>query len=236
MEYTTRRTPEERAEQQRKQQIDTLDSWARAGFQEIPEKYRGVRLSQLAPSDKSRLPLDGQQKLYDELRANPLGGWAFFAPAGYSKTTCSWALYKIALVDNLKRCLLTSGGTEWEPDRPNRTDSPWVFVFQASMPEWLARIQASWDGGQKPRLNFEKMGAARKLGYTPRVFLSEIDKIKDGSDWATNQIFMLFDAIDVHKGQLVFDTNLSREQFLNRFGEAIYRRVKENCERREYGF
>ena len=42
--------------------------------------------------------------------------------------------------------------------------------------------------------------------------------------------------IDGVKGQLVMDTNLTRQQFMNRFGETAYRRVKQLCNMREYGF
>jgi hypothetical protein len=102
----------------------------------------------------------------------------------------------------------------------------------------LAKIQASWgdDAAPKPRLSFDKIDKARRDGFVPRVFLEEIDKIKEGSEWNTNMIFTLVNAVDKHKGQLVIDTNLSKRQFMDRFGEAIYRRVKENCNMKEYGF
>jgi hypothetical protein len=102
----------------------------------------------------------------------------------------------------------------------------------------LEKIQASWgdDRACPPRLNFEQIAKAERDGFRPRVFLEEIDKIKEGSEWNTNKIFTLLNAVDKHKGQLVLDTNLSRQQFLDRFGEPIYRRVKENCNMWEYGF
>src|ERR1035441_7552490 len=89
----------------------TLQEEYSATIQEIiPTRFRSVRLSELKPSEKSRLPLEDQKALYGELRAKPLSGWAFFAPAGYSKTTCSWALYKCALVDNMKFSRKTGRG------------------------------------------------------------------------------------------------------------------------------
>lgn len=131
---------------------------------------------------------------------------------------------------------MRQGNREWHPDVYPKPGYPLCYVYQVSVPEWIARIQASWDGGPKPRLSFDKIKKARQDGFTPRVFLSEIDKIKQASEWNLNQIFMIFDAIDVHRGQLVFDTNLSKRQFVDRFGDAIARRVKENCNIREYGF
>jgi hypothetical protein len=209
-----------------------------AAVLDIPEKYRDVCLKKLQPSAKSRLPLDEQAKLYNDLMEHTNEGWAFFAPAGYSKTTCSWGLYKYALAYNFTRIEQLGGGRyEWVVNEGRRQAYyPPCYVYNESVPEWITRIQASWDGEPKPRLTFEKIKKARQDGFKPRVFLSEIDKIKEASEWNLNQIFMLFDAIDKHKGQLVFDSNLSKQQFVDRFGDAIARRVKENCNIREYGF
>src|ERR1700693_3871140 len=70
--------------------------------QVMPEKYRLVQVQTLRASEKSHLRIDLQAKLYDELRANWNSGWALFAPAGYSKTTCSYALYRQAIGSNLR--------------------------------------------------------------------------------------------------------------------------------------
>src|ERR1700733_10631392 len=71
----------------------------------VPAKYNTdeFRISKLQPSEKSRLPLEEQAKLYDEIRANPLAGWAFFAPAGCSKTSCSYSLFKAAVSANMRQ-------------------------------------------------------------------------------------------------------------------------------------
>jgi hypothetical protein len=211
----------------------------------IPLKYRDIIPSKLQASTKSNLPLAEQTKLYAEINAKPLEGWAFFAPAGYSKTTCSWAIFKHALLANLKHAII-SGQEEFKsrgfmhpgPSLRNlRLFTP-CYVWHVSVPEWLERIQASWDDPTvaKPALTSEKIEKARKSGFTPRVFLEEIDKIKEGSEWATGKLFNLINEIDKHKGQLVLDSNLSKQQFLARFGEPFCRRVKENCNMREFGF
>jgi hypothetical protein len=201
----------------------------------VPEKYRDVRLSLLQPSPKSRLSLAEQATLYDELRANPNSGWAFFAPAGYSKTTCSYALYKYALADNMKRCHQT-GKSEFVL-HTNGRPAPQCYVWRKSVPDLLQQHFTHMDdrNAPKPGITVEKIERAKRDGITPRVFLEEIDKIKP-SEFATNQLFRIFDAIDRHRGQIVLDTNFSRQQFLDTFGEPIYRRVKENCIVKEFGF
>jgi hypothetical protein len=238
----TKRTPEEIQEAAIQKYRKDVKFQFEAGCAEIiPAKYRDVRLSQLQPSKLSRLPFEDQVKLYKDVNEKKLEGWAFFAPAGYSKTTVSWGLFKYALLENLQIALWT-GKSEYVRrgcmEGPRLQNYNPCYVYQESVPEWLEKIQASW-GEERvapPRLNFEQIARAERDGFRPRVFLEEIDKIKEGSEWNTNKIFTLLNAVDKHKGQLVLDTNLSRRQFMDRFGEAIYRRVKENCNMREFGF
>ena len=203
----------------------------------IPEKYRGIIPSKLAPSEKSRLPMEEQAKLYDEIRANPLSGWAFFAPAGYSKTTCSWALHKLAYAENLKKCAALPMGGEWHIQQPGEPHWHRCYVWRKSVPDLLAQQFACMDDRKapKPDVSVEKIEKAVRDKITPRLFLEEIDKIKP-SEYAINQLFRIFDVIDRHKGQLVLDTNLSKKQFMDIFGEPIVRRIKENCIVKEYGF
>jgi hypothetical protein len=239
----TKRTPEEIQAVEEAKRMDQLKfEFANAWSALVPAKYQDVNPWKIQPSTKSRLPLEEQAKLYKDIQDHPLEGWAFFSPAGYSKTTCSWALFRYALQVNLKRAIWT-GKSEyirrgWGEGSVVHYWNP-CYLYHEAVPEWIAKIQASWDENSKvapPALSFDKMEKARRDGFTPRVFLEEIDKIKEGSEWNTNQLFMLLNAVDKHKGQLVLDTNLSRRQFLDRFGEPIYRRVKENCNMREYGF
>jgi hypothetical protein len=61
-------------------------------YRDIPEKYKPVQLTNLKASEKSRLPMIQQTELYDEMRTNSTSGWAFFLPAGYSKTTFNCAI------------------------------------------------------------------------------------------------------------------------------------------------
>jgi hypothetical protein len=239
----TKRTPKEIAAAEEANRMEALKAQFRAAWSAlVPAKYQDVNPFRIQPSTKSRLPLEDQAKLYQDIQTHALEGWAFFAPAGYSKTTCSWALFYHALQVNLKRAIWTDQSEHirlgWGESRVVRYWRP-CYLYHEAVPEWIAKIQASWGENSKqapPALSFDKMEKARRVGFTPRVFLEEIDKIKEGSEWNTNQLFMLLNAVDKHKGQLVIDTNLSRRQFLDRFGEPIYRRIKENCNMREYGF
>lgn len=240
MEPRRQLTPEEQAERDKEKFKRDVDLNFKNAVNEIPEKFRWVDQN-IKPNPKSRLSMDEQAKLYAELtdKTKRLQGWAFFSPAGYGKTTASWLLYKYAIRQNIAHALWT-GQEEFVVRDPNFAVRLYVpcYCWHIVLPEYLAQIQASWtdEGVSRPKLIFDKFGKAKSQGFTPRLFIEEIDKIKDGSEWANNILFTLFNAVDKHKAQLVFDTNLSKQQFVNRFGEPIARRVKENCNIREWGF
>jgi hypothetical protein len=241
METLTRKqlTPEELAERAKQEFLRNLASQYKNAVSMIPEKFRWVD-EKIQPNPKSRLPLEEQRKLYAEItdRIKRLEGWAFFSPAGFGKTTASWLLYKYAIKQNLAHALWT-GQQEWVVrDAPRSVYVTDCYCWHIVLPEYLQQIQASWtdDSVARPKLIFDKFEKAKQQGFRPRLFVEEIDKIKEGSEWANNIIFTLFNSVDKHQAQLVFDTNLSRQQFMNRFGEPIYRRVKENCNMREWGF
>ena len=219
----------------------------------VPAKYKPFLLCNLRPSECSRLPLAQQTALYDELRSNPDSGWAFFAPAGYSKTTCSYALWKRAVFVNLKRSWelfprADLGAYEFIVHTGYRQDAPSpriprTYVWRKSVPDLLQQHFDRMNMGEgedatfvpKPDISVENIEKAVRLGIRPRVFLEEIDKIKP-SEYTVNQLFRIFDALDRHKGQIVLDTNFSKQQFQNVFGDMIVRRIKENCIVKEFGF
>jgi len=230
-------TAEQKAEQAKQKFLADLKFQYANAVNEIPEKFRGVD-QHIQPSTKSRLPLEEQARLYKEIVQDKKWneGWAFFAPAGYGKTTASWLLYKYAIRQNLIHSLQT-GQMEFTCAGGSLKFYP-CYCWHIVLPEYLAQIQASWndESVKRPKLIFDKFAKAKEQGFRPRLFLEEIDKVKEGSEWANNILFTLFNAVDKHKAQLVFDTNLSKQQFMNRFGEPITRRVKENCNVREWGF
>jgi hypothetical protein len=236
----TNTTEDTRTEQQRQDDVlRTLQRDFYAPFirRTVPPKYLGLRLSSLQPSDKSRLPLDEQQKLYDELRAHPLDGWAFFAPAGYSKTVCSTALYCRAVYMNMiewwNKMYAKNDYQAFEMPKnlgfytgKPEPEIPRIYVWKKSVPDLLQQHFDMFNAGEnsevpKPDITAEKIQQGLDKGMKPRVFLEEIDKVKP-SEFSINQIFRLFDVIDRNQCQLVIDTNLSRQQFTDVFGETLY--------------
>ena len=53
---------------------------------------QNVRLETLAPSDKSQMPIEVQEKCIAALKKDPMGSYAMFGPSGWSKTTYMTAL------------------------------------------------------------------------------------------------------------------------------------------------
>ena len=60
----------------------------------VGSRYQERSLAELKPSEKSRLSIESQQKLYDQLRAKRDDSYAFFGPVGTSKTAMVCALYR----------------------------------------------------------------------------------------------------------------------------------------------
>jgi len=219
---------------------ELLACWRR----DIPRKYQFV-LNGLKPDPISQLPMAEQEKLYREVQEEHIfDGWAFFAPAGYSKTTCSYRLYAQAIIESLWHWdAFHYQAHNWpgQPGYNGKDTTPRIYVWRKSVPDLLQQHYDKISGKDvEPDITVEKIEDAIKSEkhagkFIPKVFLEEIDKIKP-SEFATNQLFRIIDALDRHKGQLVLDTNMTGEQFENTFGSPIARRVKEMCHVKEYGF
>ncbi|MDP9159244.1 MAG: hypothetical protein M3O09_03320 [Acidobacteriota bacterium] len=181
----------------------------------VPPHDLFVDLATLQPNDKSRLPAERQQKIIVDLRKDPLKSYAFFGPAGTSKTTFSVGLYRIALHYS-----------------PYHT---WRISAKTLMDEYVTEATTRESNGKppKPTVNRAKIACAATSGKVPRLFLEEIDKVKL-TEFKINSLFEIFDAMYENQGQLVFNTNMTIAKFGEYFGPetgpAMVRRVGEMCE------
>jgi DNA replication protein DnaC len=178
-------------------------------------------LETLTPSKKSRVPLDQQAEIVNKLRADPTKSYAFFGPAGTGKTTFGVALYEQALESNPKACLGIY------------TPHIWRASAKLLMEEFVAYATSKEVDGKtakEPRVNRRIVTTAVKNGLVPRLFLEEIDKVTY-TEFKSNCMFELFDAIYENKGQLVFNSNLTPGEFVKQFGPingpTIKRRIEE---------
>jgi hypothetical protein len=200
----------------------------------IPKQFQFacVKGLKVNTSGITRMPGAIQEALYTTMRAKPLASYAFFAPAGFSKTTCSWALYREALAANMSQRFKT-GQSEINVhlDRWTPNYDPSCFVWHKSTPDLLQELFARMENDNAPlaTISTEKIEKAVKKNFVPRVFLEEIDKIKV-TDYSTNVLYRIIDALYRNQGQLVLDTNFSKAQFREVFGDPIARRVRDMCD------
>lgn len=83
-------------------------------------------------------------------------------------------------------------------------------------------------GAPMPTVTREKILKAVKLGFRPRLFLEEIDKIK-GTETRFNNLFEIVDTLYEAQGQLVLNTNMTMAEFSAAYGAAFERRIAEMC-------
>jgi DNA replication protein DnaC len=197
----------------------------------VPAHDRFVRLETLEPSDTSQLTRRQQLQMLEQLRESPGASYAFFGPAGTSKTTFCVALYQHALAHACR-------GHEWETRTKNYTTELlyphiWRISAKALLDEFVMYATSDDKRNNEPTITRRKIEQAARRGRKPHLFLEEIDKVVY-TQYKTNSIFEIFDAMYEHEGQLVFNSNLPLAKFEALFGEetgpAMVRRVSEMCQ------
>ena len=201
-----------------------LRNWWRIIENNVPLHDRHIFLENLEPSDKSRLKIDRQQEVIEYLQANPSQSYAFFGPAGTSKTTFGVALYENAV---------------WES--VYRYDPCPVPIFRMSakylLDEYVVR-EMDRQNAPDPTVSrplilriTKRMNGLVPDDQTPRLFMEEIDKVKY-SEFKTSSLFEVIDALYEANGQFVCNSNLTPEEFARQFyrpsdAEALVRRIGE---------
>jgi DNA replication protein DnaC len=207
-----------------------LKNWWYTFSENVPRHYRHLLMETLAPSDKSRLPFAKQVEVINQIRAEPTKSYAFFGPAGTSKTTFCVALFEQALWDNPYNC----GSTFSRPVQR----SIWRKSTKYLLDEFVAYSTGKEVNGKPakiPSVNrrvIDELGR-RGIASRPHLFLEEIDKVAY-SKFKTDTLFEILDAIYENEGQLVFNTNLTIPEFEAQFGTkegpAFTRRIGESME------
>ena len=205
---------------------EVLKLWWMLLRKNVPLHDVDIFLSQLIPSSKSRLKLDKQKEIIEYMKANPNQSYAFFGAAGTSKTTYGVALYENVLWNYVAKYWTDRNGahqpTIWRKSAKYLLDE---FVNFSTSKEVAGKA------AKEPSVNRRIIEKAARYGKTPRLFLEEIDKTRY-TEFKTAQVFELFDAIYENNGQLVFNSNLTPEEFEKQFfrasdAEALVRRITE---------
>jgi hypothetical protein len=195
-------------------------------FQSVPPRYQGYFLRTLQPTDKVPLSVGRQEEILTMLRAEPEESYAFFGPAGTSKTTYLTALW----AENMWRWIQADIKTKWFPVRMVNAKklldefTDWAMHrFDAIGPESDVSPVAP------PAITREKVESWTKQGIKARLFLEEIDKIGRDTEARKANLFDVVDAVYGHEGQLVLCSNLTPVQFEEQFGSVFARRIGEMC-------
>lgn len=203
-------------------------------YKSVPPHDRFVKLNELRPHEASELSVERQLEVLAELKSDPGRSYAFFGPAGTSKTTFSVALFRQRL-------------WEWATMLPNPHSLMGVYNLSAQKriaecPIYRVSAKTLLDDFVKESMHEEQNGVRvhpvvnrqriQEIGKNGALFIEEIDKV-NFTKFKTDALFELIDACYENGTQLVFNTNLRFDDFGNRFGAeagpAIVRRVAEMC-------
>lgn len=185
-------------------------------WENVDPAYRFVTLGSLEPSDKSSLSLERQVKVLTLLRAKPDDGYALFGAPGIGKTVWTTALYVRAL---FKRGL-----------ERRKYFNVMRLSTKRMLDEHTAYATTQFENDLDRALNQPSVTAARihhirqEQGEVPRLFLDEIDKVKE-TDSRRNNLFEILDALQSNGGQLVVNSNLRPEEFAEKFGADLWWRI-----------
>jgi hypothetical protein len=205
----------------------------------VPPLYHWVKLSALEPSDKSHLNKVDQQKTYDQIKAKPDNSYVFFGPIRTSKTVCSIALYRHALAKELKKIWDATTylrGFEYRVYRSNEVPV-WRISAKQVLREFhdfaINRPITDVDGREvggaiSPTVSRGKIEKYYRMGFTSHVVLEEIDKVPMTAA-RHHDLFEIVDALAENLGQLVINTNLTKQEFQNLYGADIVGRLVETC-------
>lgn len=199
-------------------------SWCRCKYADKAAKHwqktvgshdQHVKLSDLVPSDKSKLPTNTQQKCIDVMKKNPADSYAMFGPSGTSKTTYTVALYRACLndnYDNLRNTIRVKAKTLLETIQAFRFDDNFDSSTAA------------------PFTTATRIRNVAAKGIKTHLFLEELEKVKY-SEFKATELWDIIDAIYEEGGQLVISGNLTWADLndTSKYMEGMPRRIEEVC-------
>lgn len=204
---------------------DDLRRVAQLYWTNVPQAYRFATLSVLQPSGKSLLAMERQQAIIHAIKRNPDIGWSFFGAPGIGKTVWTTALYGNALWKNF------TAPYEGKGRRP-KYNAVMRTTTKKMLDEHTAySLKSDWEDEidkilELPTITADKINYVRtQQKQTPRLFLEEIDKVKE-TESRRNNLFEILDMLQSVDGQLVLNSNLTPEEFAERFGADLWWRIK----------
>jgi hypothetical protein len=208
--------------------IAKLTMFVKAWVKTVPPAYRRFLLRTLQPIDGLSISVERQRQVIDYIRANPEQGYAFFGPPQAGKTVMTTALYTEALWNETVRAPQYDIKAQkyfpvWRISVKKLLDEHTDWSMRRNEPE-----PDFGPGVQYPTVTVEKIAYTRKHGRTPRLFLEELDKVKDTEARQYN-LFEILNAMHDYSGVLVVNSNYTTEEFSKHLGDEYAWRIKESC-------
>jgi|SRR5271166_2155995 len=208
--------------------VTKLTMFVKIWVKTVPPAYRKFFLRTLQPKEGLSVSVERQREIIDFIRINPDQGFALFGPPQGGKTVLTSALYTEALWNetvkaphyNLKQ---TKYFPIWRLSTKKMLDehTDWSMHRNDPEPEFGTGIPY-------PTVTVEKIAYVREQQRTPRLFLEEVDKVKE-TDARRANLFEILNAIHDHEGILVVNSNYSMSEFADEFGDDLAWRIRTRC-------
>lgn len=187
----------------------------------IPDEHRPYAvLSKLTPNAKFSLAPKVQQEMIDEVKANPEDSFILSGKNSWGKTTCSYALYRHAMYEEMMRIWNSDHKIKWFN---GAIFGKWgdEFAVCKVTAESLLQQYAEWrtrrDDACEPVVTRRLIEKFKRHGVRFHLFLEEIDKITM-SEPKRNTLFEIVNALCEFGGQLVITTNLRKDELADLLG------------------
>lgn len=208
--------------------VAKLTMFVKLWIKTVPPAYRKFFLRTLQPKEGLSVPTDRQRTIIDYVRANPDQGYAFFGPPNAGKTVITSALYTEALWNETVKAPQYDLKAKkyfpvWRISTKKMLDehTDWSMHRNDPEPEFGSGIPY-------PTVTVEKIAYVRQQNRTPRLFLEELDKVKETEARRYN-LFEILNAIHDHEGILVVNSNYSMTEFIAMFGDDLGWRIRQRC-------
>lgn len=203
----------------------------------IEKKYRNFKLP-LQPCEFLHLSTERQTKLYEFVNANPTASLALFGGTATGKSAVTYAMYRYAAMSKIGElwCPVLNGGVN---TIHLKVSNPYEFpIFHLDMRAYLRQLTERECGrGDGPEITPELIesitngggGFGRYLPQTVRLFIEEFGKVGNLTPTRHDDVFALASAFRGNECQVVFNCNVTPEEFEQLYGSAVMERVRETC-------
>ncbi len=156
------------------------------------------------------------ETLVATVTAHPGNSYLLCGPAGQGKTTLLAALYANALSQWVEGCF-------WAGEQ---VDSVWIANATKLSAEFRAwEMKDDGRGSNEgpptmpPSITIKKIENAVAAGFTPAIFIEELDKFKLDSEFQLKSFSRIIDEVHNAGGQIVATSNLNEYQLRSKLGE-----------------